>query len=272
MNAITSAMCNAATIFDGTEMSAVTVVKDSPDGTDKYYAIAKLSDNRCWMISNYARTYGTYITNISSGTTWKDDTTQQASFYTIPGNTNVINVNGVRACVGNGYATTIADAIDYLADSGNTTDGSIRGCGYLYNWYGATAGTGTSSVIDAIAPGSICPTGWHLPTAYNSSTYVIPNSSWGTDKQEFPTLINTVLNLDLTLTVGPSTVWRGVASGAAYPGNYLSTQGNTGYYWSSSASSSVNVYYFTHRPPNDVRRAVTSRHWGYNVRCILNAN
>jgi uncharacterized protein (TIGR02145 family) len=237
---ITPAMCNTAEIFTGTNTGVVTsareydVVAGTSTYTNKYYGVAKLPDGRCWMISNYAKASGagTYMADVSG---WTTSTGVSTMYYTDPGVATPLN--GIRACIGPGYATTASDAIAYLADSGNNTADSIRNCGYFYNWLGATAGTGTRELVSAIATGSICPSGWHLPTAGNVGT--IPNASWGTDKREFTTLSN-----NLSGILGASSPFRAVLTGYTLPGNGLRSQGDTSYaLWSSSAHSIYTITY-----------------------------
>jgi uncharacterized protein (TIGR02145 family) len=257
------------TPFTGSNKSAVIGMLDDTDSTaTKYYAVAKLADNRCWMISNYAKPYGTFITNIASNWNSTENATNTA-YYTSPSNTGVTPIRNTRACTGNGYASTAADAIASLDDSGKTAASSIHNCGYLYNWYGATAGTGTSTSDYEVVTGSICPTGWHLPTTDNVGT--IPNA-WGTDKQEFMTLWAN-LNSDYDKVVGSSSAFRGVRSGNVANDAYLETQGEDGLYWSSVARSTTNAYSFSFNGGSGVfPRDSHRKYLGFSVRCILNAN
>jgi len=41
----------------------------------------------------------------------------------------------------------------------------------FYNWFAATAGSGSASMIDAVAPDSICPSGWTLPNHNATLSY-----------------------------------------------------------------------------------------------------
>ena len=59
------------------------------------------------------------------------------------------------------FPTPCMDAA-YSMNSGNAS------YGYYYNWYAATAGTGTCSMSSGNATASICPKGWRLPTGGSS--------------------------------------------------------------------------------------------------------
>jgi uncharacterized protein (TIGR02145 family) len=143
----------------------------------------------------------------------------------------------------------------------------------MYSWYGATAGTGTSGLVNTIATGSICPTGWHLPTYGNVGT--IPNSSWGTDRQELTTMRTAIGNSSFSIVAGSSSTLRMAIAGGAYPGYFLADQSSAGAFWSSSAASSSSDAYqmFININSGDVIVGKAyAKYNGFAVRCILNAN
>ncbi len=131
--------------------------------------------------------------------------------------------------------------------------------GNYYNWYAATNGTGTSSMTSGNATGSVCPTGWSLPTSRNSSTeigsfgglttaYSIGNNAAGSTKLRSAPLYF---------------VYGGRVSNSS-----LNDAGSDGYYWSStadSASSAYNLYFYSSNviPSNNLDRYV-----GLSVRCV----
>ena len=133
---------------------------------------------------------------------------------------------------------------------GDSIQSSYTKCGYLYNWYAATAGNGTYS-IDAEGTNvadSICPTGWRLPSATSDGTS--PTAS-GTSfvTADFPVL-NASMNAG-SLTSGSDNSsyytgwqfdgdWSGVFSGSWY--SSFSGLDHFGDYWSSTASSSTVVW------------------------------
>ena len=48
--------------------------------------------------------------------------------------------------------------------NGTTPFHQAQYSGNYYNWYTATAGTGTYAMVSENAPSSVCPKGWKLPT------------------------------------------------------------------------------------------------------------
>jgi uncharacterized protein (TIGR02145 family) len=151
---------------------------------------------------------------------------------------------------------------------------SLSDCGYLYNWFTATAGTGvydtpadTTANANA-APSSICPAGWRLPKA---GTGDINGSN------EFATLSAAMYNGAVaadTTSAGRIANWN--ASGpfsGAYSGRWDSGfgyQGYYGYYWSSSASSPTYARYpgFGYNGVNP-GNSISNKNLGYAVRCVI---
>ena len=125
--------------------------------------------------------------------------------------------------------------------------------GGYYNWYTATAGTGTQSLsTDGHNTSvSICPKGWRLPTGGNSNS-------------DFKTLYNNY-NSSSALRLAPMNL---ALSGSASSSS-MSNQGSLGWYWSSTvygsndaynlALSSSSVY-----PSNDLNSKLN----GFSVRCV----
>jgi uncharacterized protein (TIGR02145 family) len=266
ITSLNSTKCGLMTTFTGTNTGAVIAMLDSSDGTNKYYAVAKLADNRCWMISNYARAYGTKVDVVNNGT-WTTSTGLTTSFYADPAVATPIS--GTRACTGAGYATTAANAIAYLADSGNTAANSIRNCGYLYNWLGATAGAGVSGLANTIVTSSICPAGWHLPS--NGGVGTSP-TGWA-NTTELSTMYSNIGGTAANLK-GSSSPWRGVYMGATSVGSSVSSQGLSSYVWSSSAyvDTTYNYAYGLFFYSTTTVRA-SDYNYKYSseaVRCVLN--
>ena len=103
------------------------------------YTVSKLADGKCWMTQNL-RIAGKTLTPTDS-----DVTTN----YTIPASSI------------SGFNTSYASNVYVDSDGG------------FYNWYTATAGTGTYalSTNGQNTTVSICPKGWRLPTGGNSGEF-----------------------------------------------------------------------------------------------------
>ncbi|TWO98591.1 hypothetical protein EUA78_01325, partial [TM7 phylum sp. oral taxon 351] len=182
------------------------------------YTISKLADGKCWMTQNL-RIINKTITPADSNVT---------SNYTIPAS----SINGFT--------------------SSDTSNAYVDSYGGFYNWYTATAGTGTTalSTNGQNAPSSICPKGWRLPTSGNIYS-------------EFQTLYNNYRSSS-ALRSNPVNL---TLSGGAFSGRRLN-QDSYGNYWSSTVDSSEYAYnlYLTTSSVNPVLSR--GEYQGLSVRCI----
>ena len=138
--------------------------------------------------------------------------------------------------------TTSCSNTAYNMSSGNTTYGNY------YNWYAATAGTGTCSMSSGNATASICPKGWRLPT-----------------NSEFQTLYNNYSSSS-AMQGTPAFVLSGYRNGSS-----TYNQGSYGFYWSSTAYSSASAYslylYSSSVSPQDYN----NKYYGFTVRCVASS-
>ena len=182
------------------------------------YTISKLADGKCWMTQNL-RIINKTITPADSNVT---------SNYTIPAS----SINGFT--------------------SSDTSNAYVDSYGGFYNWYTATAGTGTTalSTNGQNAPSSICPKGWRLPTSGNIYS-------------EFQTLYNNYRSSS-ALRSNPVNL---TLSGGAFSSRRLN-QDSYGNYWSSTVDSSEYAYnlYLTTLSVNPVLSR--GKYQGLSVRCI----
>ena len=157
------------------------------------YTISKLADGRCWMTQNL-RIAGKTITPADSDV---------ASNYTIPASSL------------SGFDSGAYEASNAYVDS----DGSF------YNWYTATAGTGTTALTtkDQNTTVSICPKGWRLPTGGNSGEFKALHNNYNSSSILRSNPVNLILS-------------GGVGSSSRY------AQGSDGYYWSSTVQSGYQAY------------------------------
>jgi hypothetical protein len=288
MQGLTTAVCQNTgydNIGYGINANNTVVLTDTRDG--RAYTVRKLADNKCWMIDNLKLklTSGMVLTTTDSAV--QDDTeiyftqdgTQQSpdlqnmdsDFFTTDG--FLTRDSGSETTGFNFYAWRQVDpgpGHDYCRGVGTDDyddllpDGNLTGCGYLYNFYTATASTSSQlyDTTETVAPSSICPANWRLPTDYDDD----PNLS------DFAILNDAMADDDM-----PNSGWqpdgpfRGVFSGGWQIGWY-DQPGSRGYLWSSSIpmSSYWNAYYISFDPysvnlgGNEVQQFA-----GYGVRCVV---
>ena len=245
-------------ICDNTEIGTSHTLTDIRDNSA--YAVAKLSDGKCWMTQNLkldiskANSLSSNGTDIAEGATWpktdiKPSIETEDSMWTE-------DVSEI---------TFAKNPVKIFSNSGPYQEAY----GYYYTWCAATAGTCTDVTGNALnagnATGSICPKGWRLPV--------------GGTNGEFQALYDKDTSTAWTTSNNLSGYWFGAAEaslgGAFFPATGFIdydglNRGNThGYYWSSTASTETNAYYLsfdneTVYPAN----AFSDKYYGRTVRCI----
>ncbi|MBQ6320946.1 hypothetical protein IJI17_01845 [Candidatus Saccharibacteria bacterium] len=132
------------------------VLTDTRD--QKQYLVRHLADGNCWMAENLdldLDTVETLTSNDSDVTQdWTPDLVTITSSF-VDATTPRFYDSGLDYVVGN--STTA------LTDASWNVEHASQYVGNYYNWYAATAGSGTSEMSDMAAPNSICPKGWGLP-------------------------------------------------------------------------------------------------------------
>jgi uncharacterized protein (TIGR02145 family) len=145
---------------------------------------------------------------------------------------------------------------------------SLTKCGYYYNFYTATAGSGTATLTSGTAGESICPAGWRLPTGYTGAADI---------DNDLP-FLNARL-ADAAATTGsishttyanwyPSGAFQGAISGGW--SDQLQYQGTYGYYWSSTLATVASRAQFMAIGNNSIYPADFSdeRVRSFAVRCV----
>ena len=198
-----------------------------------------LTAGRTWTPQNSTQT--------TTGTVWADDGGNVARSFD-PG--NIYFPNGV--------GTGTPDSYDNL--QGTTSGEPWEFIGNYYNWYAATAGSGTSTTSSGDASDSICPKGWRLPKSSGTgssqnlfNTYNITDDADGGAKVLMPP-INYVRN-----------GYYSIASHGSGVGIYAS--GRRGLFWTSTVNSSTHTYNIEVNE-NSVSLVESRRGWGFGVRCI----
>jgi hypothetical protein len=260
IQSVTTTMCNNATV-SATDIPVISLVKDSRDS--HYYAIAKMADNKCWMLTNLA--YGTSSFGIQftsgQGTSSSASCTPSYNVWCQqhPPNNNAkqwLNPTSSYITLGSGTRCTKA----YATAATGTGGVDYTECGYLYNWCAAlgdasaSCGVTSSNTTIANAGVGLCPTGWRLPTGGYYGEFYNLHYAMG----------------EVNANWHPSGAWRGVYSGQFGPGYGLSGGGYEGDYWSGTVPTDqyANSLYFYGTGANPTGR--NYKFSGQAVRCILN--
>ena len=240
--------CNALPIYTGSNPAAIRTVTDNRDGTTRNYEIAKLADNKCWMLTNLKL-------GKTSGTT-----------TLTPANTNIATNFTLPQLITTG-ATSYDNPQAIGPVPGDTSSGSTN-YGYLYNWPAATAGETQASkpLGSGNASYSICPKNWRLPIGGNGvGDFADLDRAFGGTGQYAN---NGEPNIARWQYSGP---FKGVFSGF-WVGNF-SGQASWNYLWSNSTypgHSGYALYSFTRSSNVNPGDLSLNRHYGMAIRCFLN--
>ena len=268
---ITNTNMSNFTGVDCGSLSVGDIVSLTDERNGQTYRIKKMQDNKCWMVDNlkYAGEANTDLANVD-GTYGLVYNNESGKYNTVNGTFTQSTDNSDKAFYNNPMSTS------YCYHT--SIQSSYTKCGYLYNWYAATAGTGTyaTGTWGTNVSGSICPTGWRLPSAASDGSTATGNGTKYT-AADFAVL-NASMNAG-SLTTGSTSIyyyegwqfrgaWSGVFSGSWYNGFF--NQGSHGYYRSSTASSSTDagylLFYSSRVSPGG---SSDSKYGGFAIRCVM---
>lgn len=228
----------------GGDLSGMNTVYTTDFRNGQDYRVRKMQDGKCWMIDNlklYNYALTTADSDIASGSfalpSILDDESEPEDTPRIDNPAGPLSEDGGEYC-----STTV------FADNPDTT----TGCGYLYTWYVATAGTGTAAVGSATVTDSICPKNWSLPVGGASGHF-------------------TALDNAISLLEGGGESWQGVYAGlSAFSGYGSMFQGSNGSYWTATYTfgQGPSILGFDDTPSVYVD-IVTDEYYGSSVRCVL---
>ena len=217
-------------LCDVTAIGVATELVDKRDG--KNYSIKKLADGKCWMTANLQLGSGTALTLTPA----LSDVSVNFSLPVAP--------------------TTISrwgSSDSYAASTLQLYDSQNDDYGVYYNWYTATAETGTYTMTSGTANSSICPRGWKLPISDTSSN-------------DFLDLYNAYSDISDFMSEGN---W-GVLSGYYHNAGAINEIGERGYWLSSTPFTTSQGVFLLSTTALDVSpRYSFGRHFGYPVRCLV---
>ncbi len=278
-------------------LSSVSALTDQRDNNT--YAIAKLADNKCWMIENLrldntaehnsdgtlaqgygaSATYGNFGGLAEPESTGYTSTYSANSLYSNNGSNNTISIGtgdypGYRMPRYNNLNTS-------ARETNTTTSQNIYSYGNYYTWAAAIADTTYyDSNNTSVTNTSLCPTGWRLPKGGDKSNEA---------NNEFWALITTGLNNGTKPDNYDSSTrpyYTGIPKGSDvskltrnFPNNFLysgyfgtssaSNRGSNGSYWSSTASDKYSSYSLglgssRVSPGTDLN----NKYYGQSIRCV----
>lgn len=285
---------------DGTAgLSSVSALTDLRD--NQTYAIAKLSDGKCWMIENlrinasstrgdanrslaqgYGSTtnYGRFIGLADSEAPWELSSINSNSTYSTNGASDTIAIGDTYA--GYRFPRYNNTNTSSRAISPTSNDSAMYSYGNYYTWSAAIADTDDHFVADSnVDNTSICPLGWRLPRGGGKSNESV-NDYW----QLIVVGINGgVKPAEYDSTNTPS--YRGDPEGVnisrafrAFPNNFVqagqvntsfNNLGSGGLYWTSTDGGGGASAYRLNFGRSGIAPAnsANNKSYGRSVRCLM---
>ena len=241
-------VANIQTITSANCPTTRTLAVDARD--NHTYWIQKLADGKCWMLTNLAYAGGgtnTYSDTMPTG----DGTSGTLSNGTSDGSGSYTYTSAKY------YIPTGANVTTSPTQPSASTDGTGQ-YGYLYNFCAANAGqSGNGACSDSSSTAvntsvSICPAGWRLPTGGSSGELKALNTAINSGSTSSPS--------------GLLTTW--LAQYGGYWNGGFGNQGSSGYYWSSTQSSSAYAYSLNFSSSGVGPSGNGDEDYGRSVRCV----
>ena len=248
-------------------VGSTAIVCDTRD--EQTYTIAKLKDNKYWMVENLNLAGNTAL---SANDT--DVTSEYISSFSTSNNlTKEVNTIKLPASSTSGFES---GNYSYVYNSGNKTNNCAKpGCYSYYSWDAATLGSGrTISTEDTDAPYSICPKGWRLPTSgsdlnngWKRGNFYALATAYGANLENYSKQYSATFYNN----AGPGTTPNFLLAGY-YDYGLFFNGGSDGCYWSTTSASDTNIARYLYFTSSSVNSAdYVSRRNGFSVRCLLKA-
>ena len=240
-------------------------LSDTRDGNT--YVVRKLADGNCWMVQNLDLDLSTSVafnsstSDLSPGRTWTPQNNTQTTVGTVwaqNGGDVARSMNPGDIYFPGGVGTGTADAYENL--QGSTTGEPWEFVGNYYNWYAATAGTGTAAMTEGqVATDSICPRGWKLPDNSGSKSFLnLVTTTYGLQDNNV-TDSTKILQAPLNFVRGGIYHWM-IAE--------VADKGAGGFWWSTTAASATNAYYLYTNNSRIIPQKADDRGHGFTIRCV----
>lgn len=254
MQDMTAAICSAATTpnvnatqfdWDGShhdDKTYIPRVKLTDTRDNKTYLVSKLADGNCWMSQSLALDLTANTAIVASN---NDGTTKTVT----PNSTTQTTTGTIWAQSDDNWRSYKPQAAESYYQAGTTKASSPSDtgdaydwekAGNYYNWYAATAGTGTSALVSAEAGSSICPKGWRLPSNTGDKSFLnLITTTYGLASSSEGSLALRANPLNFNL----SGFFDNFNMAGRQSAATMFRQGTGGFYWSSSAYSDVSRAY-----------------------------
>ena len=265
-------------IVANTNNESATTLKDTRDNQE--YTVAKFKDGKVWMTQNLRLGATT-----SSLTLTPMDSNISAASWTLngkvasPGNFTAYTSCARGTCEDRYTSTTYYNNnTAYYCAPDSASSNNYVGC--YYNWYSATASSGTSSITPVgtsagykDVSSSICPKGWYLPSGggvpLSGSTSDRPNSDFNVLYNNYPSAADMLVSDPTTTYDNTSGLPRpGLLLSGFYGSGGARGVAQYGNYWSRSAYSKGMAYFLPLNSSAVNPQNYNDKYVGMSVRCL----
>lgn len=247
------------------------------------YRVAKLADNKYWMVENL---------NIAGGTALSSEDTDFDASYELPATDGwtvadgklVLPASAIKNVDNNTLTDNTQFSIDnyaYVFNSGNKENCGLENqnipCYSYYSWDAATLGSGRALTAENTdADYSICPKGWRLLASGNSSNnewkrgdFYVLATAYGANLESNYYENSSVTSANFYNNAGPNTTPDFLLAGYCVGGSFYSG-GSGGNYWSATSVSSSSSARSVSFSPRGISSAGSRyRKVGNSVRCLF---
>ena len=248
------------------------------------YRVAKLADNKYWMVENL---------NIAGGAALSSEDTDFDSSYTLPTTGNwtatdgklVLPASAIKNVDNNTLTDNTQFSIDnyaYVFNSGNKENCGSKNqnmpCYSYYSWDAATLGSGRILAAENTdADYSICPKRWRLPTTGSDSDnewkrgdFYRLATEYGANMENSIYDSSAATGANFSNNAGPNTTPGFLFAGYYYGAGSFTSAGSLGYVWSSTSYRSTTGARGLYFSSSYVGSALYAyRKYGYSVRCLF---
>ncbi|MBQ7202130.1 hypothetical protein IJS18_01955 [Candidatus Saccharibacteria bacterium] len=259
-SSLTPVSYNSSTGTISASLSNITALTDTRD--NQTYAVARLPDDRCWIIENF-RFGGTSAAVNDTNT--NNPGFDNLSYATSTTPTSWCTTNS-QSCVEQLRLNTDNVTQGRTASTYSTT-GPVIAYGNYYNRYAATTARGDYYTVAGYdATGDICPFGWHLPDTqggeWDGIGYLAKQYGGGYGNITNTTIVDRLTSFPNNFVLG------GYISGG------LTYRGTSGMYESSTSAGNGTSYAYNYYLPSGNVNSRTFRtgismnsYTGLSVRC-----
>ena len=222
---------------------------------NQQYLVARLKDGNCWMLQNLK------LGRSTSTLTLTPTNSDVGSNYIL---NNKLSDGKFHAYTVDGVELQNNSTEYYCTGDGTASD--WESC--YYNWYTATAGTGTTYIASQgqNVNNSICPAGWTLPT--QPELQALYNQYPSAAQME---VANPTTTKENSPTVGQVTNTPGFLLSGYYGTGGAGGLGFGGYYWSRTAFSAQSGYDLIMYATGVYPSRNDDKYYGVAVRCVANS-